>query len=159
MQLEKLLAAVPAGQWETKQAIVFDWYDGPRSGICRLANLEGEFLFELLEERLNPEGLDDRLFRLREVPLGTMEKTLAVLGELGHPENAVWVPIWKFADPMNQQRAEQFLEEVEAKARLLPVVVASRDLKHFQGCWSTEKTNGDVTDWFSTLGAPLVPGL
>lgn len=148
------LTAVPVDQWETQQAIVFDWHDGPREAILSLANPRGEFFFELLDERYNPEGLDERLFRVREIPAGTVAKTLSLLDELGQPEHAVWIPVWKFANAMSKEKAEQFLEEVQAKARQLPVVVASRDLEHFDGCWNTDKTNGQVVDWFSTLGVP-----
>ena len=159
MQLQERLSAIPPREWITNQAVIFDWYDGPRSGACRLANPEGEFLFDLLDERHNPDGLDDRLFRLREIPDGTMERILTALRELGHPDNAVWVPVWKFTNPTNRQNAEELLQEIESTARALPIVIASRDLEHFQGCWSTKNTNGDAADWFRALGVPVLPGV
>ena len=68
MKLEQLLGSLPCQKWQTRQAIVLDWYDGPRQGLCALDKPGGEFVFEILDERVNEQGLDDRLFRLRALP-------------------------------------------------------------------------------------------
>ena len=48
MDLEQLLTAVPVSGWRTRQAVVFDWYDGPREGVCALAEPACEFYFNCL---------------------------------------------------------------------------------------------------------------
>ncbi|MCI0682881.1 MAG: hypothetical protein L0Y71_12330 [Gemmataceae bacterium] len=159
MDLEAKLAATPVDKWTTKQAIVFDWHDGPREGLCALGHPEAEFLFELLDERHNPDDLDDRLFRLRQVPAGTVARALSVLSVLGGPTHCVWVPVWRFTDPAQQREAEKFLEDLQVKSSPLDVVIASRDLEHFQGCWRTENANGEAVDWFARLGVPATPSV
>ena len=94
MDLEKTLTAIPVDAWTTRQAIVLDWHDGPRQGVCSLSHPAAEFVFEQIDERHNPEGMDDRLFRLRHVPEGTVARALEVLGDLGGPDHCVWVPVW-----------------------------------------------------------------
>jgi hypothetical protein len=157
MTLESKLTAVPVDKWITKQAIIFDWHDGPRQGICALAHPQAEFFFELLDERHNPDDLDDRVFRLREIPVGSVAKALGVLSILGQPTYRVWIPVWRFADTAAQREAERFLDDLQANSSPVELVFASRDLEHFQGCWRTEQGNGEAVDWFAKLGAPTAP--
>ena len=159
MDLKKVLTAVPVDQWRTQQVIVFDWHDGPREGLCSLANPQAEFFFALLDERHNPDGLDDRLFRIREVSPGTVARTIKELRDLGAPDSVVWVPVWRFPNVANAQRAERFLEELRTKAAPLSVVIASRDLERFQGCWDAGTVNQPASDWFSSLSIPMNPGV
>ena len=51
MTLESQLVSIPPEQWKTRQAVIFDWYDGPREGICALEHPCLEFSFKLLAER------------------------------------------------------------------------------------------------------------
>lgn len=159
MDLKKSLAAVPVNQWRAQQVIVFDWHDGPREGLCSLANPQAEFFFDLLDERHNPDGLDDRLFRIREVPAGTVARAIEQLGDLGAPNSPVWIPVWSFPNEASRQHAEQFLGELLTTATPLSVVVASRDFERFQGCWDTATINQPAADWFSSLSIPLNPGV
>ena len=157
MDLAGTLLGVPAREWETEQAIVFDWHDGPVEGICALAKPGGEFLFKLVDERHNPDGLDSRLFAVRQVPLDSVNRILNLLTELGEPENALWVPVWQFEKAESQQAAERFLQELDARAQPVPVVFSSPDLKCFQGCWSAEDFNGEALSWSAIPGASLAP--
>jgi hypothetical protein len=154
MNLETLLTAVPVEQWVTRRAIAFDWYDGPREGVCSLAVPGGEFYFQLLEERYNPDGLDDRLYRLSELPPGSVEEIEKAIQDLGRPLNPVWVPLWKFPSEAARQRAEEVVQTVQGKARPTPLIVWSRDLEHFLGCWQIDLAPTDVADWFAALGIP-----
>src|SRR5436309_2373273 len=97
MDLEQLLTAVPVSGWRTRQAVVFDWYDGPREGVCALAEPACEFYFELLAEHPTPDDLDDRLFRISELPSGSVDELLAALGDLGPPAPQLWSPVWRFS--------------------------------------------------------------
>lgn len=135
MTPEQRLLAVPLERWSTRQAIVLDWYDGPREGLCALASPGGEFLFELLGERPNPDDLDDRLFLIREIPDGTVDALVADIQELGSPGGPVWVPVWRFRTESARERVEQRLRQIQTDARPISLVVSTRDLKRFLECW------------------------
>src|SRR5436309_2873396 len=96
MNLETLLTSVPPDQWKTRQAVVFDWYDGPREGIVALDNPGYEFAFKLLAERPTEDGLDERLFSLASLPPGYVAAIVDRLHALGTPKGPVWVPVWRF---------------------------------------------------------------
>src|SRR5207248_66436 len=98
MSLAAQLAAAPVARWRTRRAVVLDWYDGPREGVCALAEPACEFYFELLDERPTADDLDDRLFRLSALPPGSVAALLACLAGQGEPAGPVWVPVWRFAD-------------------------------------------------------------
>jgi hypothetical protein len=149
MSFEQLLASVPVDHWQTRQAIAFDWYDGPREGICSLANPAVEFFYSLLGERQNSDDADDRLFRLSEIPEGSVAsaiKSLADLGLASDLSNPVWCPIWQFPTDDAKLRAEQVLRDIEAGKKPTAMVVLTRDMIDFLGCWRV--------DWFSALGIP-----
>jgi hypothetical protein len=154
MAIEELLLSCPVGRWRTEQAIVFDWNDGPRQGIATLAFPECEFVFELIEERFNPTGLDHRLFRLRELPVGSVRSVLGLITQLGRPSKPVWVPVWKFATEVEKQEADRAIDVVLAEARATDLVVLSQDMEHFGGAWVVKEDQRGQTDWFGFLGIP-----
>jgi hypothetical protein len=152
MDLEAALTSAPVARWRTRQAVVFDWYDGPREGVCALAEPACEFYFELLDERPSADDLDDRLFRLSAVPAGTTDRLLDGLRDLGGPAGPVWVPLWRFDGDAARQRADQLVESAQASRRPSSLVIATRDMTQFLGCWTLTRPIEPVTDWFSYLG-------
>ena len=97
--LETSLSSLPPEQWQVSQVIVLDWSDGPRRGLCALAQPQCCFTFEVLAEHTSDDEADDRLFCLKEAPLDTVDQALSILGVLSQPTNPVWVPIWVFGTP------------------------------------------------------------
>jgi hypothetical protein len=154
MNLETLLGSLPPGQWRTKQAVCFGWYDGPLEGVCALTRPACEFYFELLDERYNPDGLDDRLYRLSEIPSGSVETTLRAVELVGKPVNPVWVPVWRFPNVEEQTKAEEIIEQIEATRRLTTLIVHTRDMEQFLGCWNIEANGQPIENWFKFLGIP-----
>jgi hypothetical protein len=138
MSLAIDLQSLPLGQWRTRQAIVFDWYDGPREGVCALAQPQAEVAFELLEERANADHLDDRLFRVNELPAGSVDRILAELTELGSPDQAVWAPVWAFASKTRQREVENRIDDILSRAIVTPIVISTRDMTDFLGCWQVD---------------------
>jgi hypothetical protein len=138
MSLEKVLLAVPPQQWVTRQVIAFDWYDGPRSGACALSHPPAEFFFDLVAERWNEDGLDYRLFRLGELPQGTVLEMEAAYSE--------------FQTEALRSGAQKKLKSLETRARPTSIIVLTQDMKTFQGCWEvTHQPNTRDIDWFSLL--------
>lgn len=159
MDFEDTLISTPASRWRTRQAVVFDWYDGPREGVCALAVPECEFYFELLDERTNPDDLDDRLFRASALPSGSLDRLLAGLRDLGSPTNSVWVPMWRFPNDGARRQATDLVEALRSARRPTAVVIATRDMMQFLGCWQVSRPEASVTDWFAYLAsAPSVAG-
>lgn len=154
MALEEILLSCPAELWKTGQAVVFDWYDGPREGVAMLAFPECEFTFELVEERHNPDGLDDRLFRLRELPVGSVQSVLRLLSRLGEPSKPVWAPVWRFATKTERHFADRAIDQVLAGARETGLAVLSQDMKQFEGVWVIGEDQPRRIDWFDALKIP-----
>jgi hypothetical protein len=142
MTLEETLLSVPFNQWRVGQVYSYGWYDGPRDGGCRLVTPACEFYFELIDERYNPDGLDDRLYRLSEIPLGSV----AEMEKLSHQ--------WRNSDPAISQEATRRLDAIRAARRPTDLVVYSTYMNEFLGCWRVDPAQTDVKDWFTFLGIP-----
>ena len=152
MSIETLLLTVAVENWTTQQAIVFDWHDGPRQGVCSLATPECEFVFDLVAERFNPDGLDDKLFRVREIPKGTIAKILPLVSSLGPPAIPVWVPVWSFANTSDRTSADNAIDEILNSSRHTSVFIRTQDVVTFLGCWKVDAIPPEGTDWFANLG-------
>ena len=146
------LTSLQPSNWVVDQVVVFDWFDGPRQGVARMAKPECEFAFELLAERHNPDGLDDRLFRVSELPAGSLARILDVIQRLGSPANAVWVPVWKFSSEDERLQADHEIDHILSQQKSTRLVIHSRDMTTFLGCWQDDRVGGEVQDWFLALG-------
>ncbi|MEZ6195880.1 MAG: hypothetical protein R3F20_09135 [Planctomycetota bacterium] len=136
----------------TRRAIIFDWYDGPRAGVCALETPEREFWFELVAERENQDDLEDRIFRLFDLPSGSVDGLLQQLGDLKQTSGRVWVPIWRHPSPAVLQRLSRAVESVRRRATATGDFLFTRDMIHFLASWRVEE-DVSVDDWFSFLGA------
>lgn len=126
----------PVEEWTVDQVIVFDWYDGPRQGVASLAHPRCEFVFDLIAEKPNPDDLDDRYFRLKELPLGSVQKVAKILEPLGTSTAEVWVPLWQFSSAAEERAAEEKINQQLAKAIPSDIVVCSREMLTYLGCWN-----------------------
>ena len=133
--LEISLSSLPPEQWKVRQVVVFDWLDGPRSGLCALAQPQCCFVFDTLGERPTEDDLDDRLFCLKEGPIDTMDQALSILGVLGPPTSPIWVPRWIFSTEVQRLETEQKLDALLAGLVETPLIIRTKDMLHFQGCW------------------------
>jgi len=151
MKLETAVFTRPTNEWVTRQVVVFDWHDGPREGIVWLDSPDCEFYFQLLAEKPTQDDLDDRLFRISEIPHGTVSNVLHAIRVLGEPSNNVWIPVWRFASDHDRHVAEAVIHENVNKKRETDLVIWTRDMKEFLGCWHSER-NGTPESWFTKLG-------
>jgi hypothetical protein len=142
MPFETALASLPPGEWVARQVVVFDWFDGPREGVAWMAKPDCEFFFELLAEQRTPDDLDDRLFRLSELPKGSVAGILAAIRVLGEPTNTLWVPVWQFGNEAERARADQEIDRLLGRRRRTSIVVRTRDMTDFAGCWLTDSVGG-----------------
>ena len=151
MHKQHALKSLPPKEWVSDRVVVFDWFDGARRGVVRMLKPKCEFLFELLAERLNPDGLDDRLFRVVELPEGSVAKILDAIHSLGDPVNVVWVPVWRFGSEEERVRADRELDCILSQRKETKLVIRSRDMATFLGCWQLERRSDQTSDWFSKL--------
>ncbi len=155
----ELLSSTKTEHWVARQAVVFDWYDGPRHGVCALAAPECEFVFDLLAERIDPAGLDDRLFRLRALPLGSIQRVLSVVSSfgIGTPNSTVWVPVWQFQSEADKKSADCQIDEILASAIATDLVLLTKDMRIFLATWriaNIESLELEDLEWFDRLGIP-----
>lgn len=134
-QLESTLLSLPPEQWQVKQAIVLDWHDGPRMGICEMLQPNCSFRFDILAERSLADDLNDCLFTLSETPHGIMKELLAILAELGSPETPIWVPRWSFESEEIKQEIEQKIDDLLTGLKRTNIIVRTSDMFHFTGYW------------------------
>jgi len=107
--------------------------------VCALRTPACEFYFELLDERFNPDGLDERLFRLSELPLGSIAQFEDAARSLGS------------ADEAGRCQARQHVDALRSQKRETALVLLSRDLESFQGCWLVEGGKSQLSDLFDFL--------
>jgi hypothetical protein len=143
ISLETAFTSLSSEQWKVDQVVVFDWLDGPRSGLCALAQPQCCFAFEILGERSTEDDLDDRLFCLKEAPIATVDQALSILSELGPPTSPIWVPRWAFNSPALRIEAEQKLDALLTGLIETPLIIRTKDMLHFQGYWISERRSPD----------------
>jgi hypothetical protein len=131
---ENLLFTSPA-RWQTAQAVMLDWYDGPLGGVCELAQPVCCFHFKILAVRNNPGDRDDRLFQVSALPLDSMQRLLQALTEIGPPSLPLWTPIWRFDTEAARLNAESQVTELLARGKDTCLIIQTPDMQHFTGCW------------------------
>jgi hypothetical protein len=154
MNTQKALMSQPPTAWIVGQVVVFDWCDGPRQGIARMAEPKCEFAFELVSERDNPEDLDDRLYRVSDLPEGSVTEILDATRALESPVNVVWTPGWRFESDEERLQADQVIAGVLSQQKDTGLVIHSRDMVTFLGCWPADAGTDQKQDWFALLGIP-----
>lgn len=146
--IDELLYSEPS-TWQVQQIIAFDWYDGARDGFCWLIEPTVEFHFKLLDERPTEEDLDDRLYSISELPKGTCKDILQDLLPLGEPAGKVWCPIWQHSDLTYLRKVEAKIDTLIERATPTSIVIYSRNMTVFLGCWKVIDDIRSIDDWFS----------
>jgi hypothetical protein len=135
VNLENVLSSLPVENWRTRQVIAFEWYDGPRQGVCALASPPCEFFFEIIKEQFQEDDLDDRWYRLSVISPGTVDSLINALRVVGPARQPIWTPLWRFPSEREQQEAEDAVDEVKRERRPTPIIIHSRDMIDFLGYW------------------------
>lgn len=71
---------IDISDWCITQSLVFDWYDGPKHGVCVLENLSMEVEYKCVAERYNPDGCDHRIFSISEIERGSVARLSRIMG-------------------------------------------------------------------------------
>ena len=106
------------------RVIALGFYDGPTEGVLQTAD-GAAYRFDLIAEEHNPDGLYDRTFALRPLPLGVFDEVAELVGGSAA---AVVVPRWPVAGPDRQAEIDRRLDTLLASARPSAWEVRCRDL-------------------------------
>ena len=151
-RIEAALVNTPCNLWRTRQAIVLDWNDGPREGLCALSNPGCEFHFELHTEKHAAADLDDRLYLISFLKTGSVDRVLEALNQLGEPTRPVWTPIWRFDPSRGRINAEKVLDGIVKSKRPTGLIVRSNDMQHFTDCLDISRNIKKFLTWFEYKG-------
>jgi hypothetical protein len=146
------LLSIPPGAWVLDRILCDDWYDGPLSGFCSLIFPPIEFYFERIGERHNPDGLDDRLFQIRQIRNGAVSELLNAMKDLGEPQGKIWSPIWTHPNAEYLRSLSERIENAIEAAGEPQAIIYTRDWSSFLGCWQLTAPIASIDDWFSFLG-------
>jgi len=137
--------------WVVQQSIFLEWHDGPLSGFCSLKNSMFEFYFDMISNRESEDNLDDRLFRVYPVKIGTMEVLLENLSILGKPQGSTWIPIWTHQDKSRLDDLDVAIKKLINGATSSNLVIMSNNFESFTGCWEIKDSFESIDNWFTYL--------
>ncbi len=146
------LGRVNPTKWIVRQSIVFDWFDGPKQGICALDFPLAEFEFRCIAKKHNPNGVDHRLYTLHELPIGSVDLVLDLIGQLGTPESKVWIPVWNFGTEEEKQHVDARIDQLLDKSESSNLVIYSYDTVSILGCWFLDSLPTHPEELFDLLG-------
>jgi hypothetical protein len=134
-ELERILFGTPAQSWRTRQAVILDWHDGPREGLCELETPKCTFYFEIFAERKSGDQFDDRLFRLFELESGSVDRAIAAFHPAHPPTTPVWAPHGPYESEEERQRVEDAIEIIASNRTLTRVLCRTKDMIQFKEVW------------------------
>lgn len=143
--------------------VIFDWYDGPTSGILVCEACTAEYAFSMIDWDSQHEI---RVFSLAPLPSGSLQEVIDFFGQA--PEWPVWFPA-HLKTPTEEFRSRLgTLDRILEKAGMPKFIVAWNRSR--QRCivsrpvqpevaqeiadWFTLDDPSSVYDWFSYLGLP-----
>jgi hypothetical protein len=119
---------VPASEWVADRVVVWDWCDGAREGLCRLARPAVEFYFGIAAERPMPDDLDDRLYFVSGISVGSVEAVLR-------------------AEAAQDLAAEEAAIAATIASRSAPKwILRTQDFVSFDGVW--QRPDVQPASWF-----------
>ena len=148
----QLMDKIPAVEWVPRQSIVFDWFDGPKHGICALQYPPSEFEFTCIAERLSPDGVDHRLYSIAELPEGTVDQVRELLTDLGTPHVPVWVPVWNLPSSDERQKVDGEIDNLLRVRKATNFVIYTLDMSAILGCWRVDSIPKEPDSLFDLLG-------
>lgn len=132
--LGRVLQSIPVKAWKTKRAVVLDWYDGPREGLCELAQPSCGFYFKMFGAAADIHQ-PGNLFRISEIDLDLFRAVDAHLQAWQESTTNVWVPIWTFTDHHQRMTIEMGITNLIKTSRPTNLIICTNDMRLFKGFW------------------------
>ena len=127
--------------------IVFDWFDGPREGVCALTIPDAEFSFECVAERYNPEGLDHRLYSISQLRSGAVDEIANLTRLVDGHLNEKSISKWKY----NIEEGRLFepeIDEILESAQSTNLILYTLNFREFLGCWYIDPMPDNIDELF-----------
>jgi len=140
------------------RVLALGYYDGPTNGVLQCGDGGPVCKFNLIEGPFSTEdGLwDMRVFAVAPLPGSALALLTEGYSRFWAPLWPVWVPIWYFSDPADEQAMNQLTDEVLSQAGPVEWVIATTDLlTTVRAARSvTAEDLVQVSDWLAFLGVP-----
>jgi hypothetical protein len=136
-EFERRLLDTPTQQWTTRQAVILEWHDGPREGLCELANPSLTFYFEILAEcHLNGQ-FDDGMFRIYALEDGSVERAINILRAVNprEPTKPTWAPYGLIEDEAENQRVMAEIDAIVSNRSSTRIICRTADMILFTEIW------------------------
>lgn len=132
---EQHLASRLPAEIEIEQAIVLDWYDGPLEGFLTIVDLNFTWYFQIVAEKTRSEAPDDRLYLLFEAPINSVDRLTEVLAEDERATKPLWIPSWRFRDPLTRKRADALVADLKNHVTEARIILRSSNLLQTEDIW------------------------
>jgi hypothetical protein len=112
------------------RVLALGYYDGPTNGVLQCGDGGSVYKFDLIEGPFSIEdGLwDMRVFVAAPLPGGVLAQLAEAYSRFWAPRWPVWVPMWHFADPAEEQAMNRLTDEVLRQAGSVEWAIATTDL-------------------------------
>ena len=129
-EFDKAFKTLPTNKWAVEQLIILDWYDGPRSGFCKMTRPKVRFYFEVIADCYLQDDTDDHLFQLSDCPTEKLDAVIEIFAKVGQPQKPSWIPSGNM-DLEDEKQIETIISELEASS----IIVQSHNMTEFSCCW------------------------
>src|SRR5262249_14377819 len=112
------------------RVVALGYYDGPTQGVLQCGDDGPVYKFGLIEGPFSADdGLwDMRVFAVAPLPGRALARLTEAYSRFWAPRWPVWVPMWHFADPTDEQAMNRLSDEVLGQAGPTEWVIATCDL-------------------------------
>lgn len=134
--------------------IALDYHDGPRAGLLECGTCGQAYRFERLDEWINHEDGDLRIFSLAALPPDAFPRLVTILKPYQAPRWPVWAPLWQFPTPAAETETDRQVQEILDSAAPPTLAIATSNLMG-EILTAHDLTGLDLThvdDWFTFLG-------
>jgi hypothetical protein len=147
------------------KVISLGFYDGPTSGVLQCETCSANHKFDMLDW---DEQQEVRIFRLAQLPSGSLDRCVRVYADIGSPRWPLWVPSVESSSPETRDAVNRTVQQVLDSAEPATVVMAwvpsadmilsatrvpAEDLSNAPDWFSADEP-AITHDWFARLGLP-----
>lgn len=119
-------------KWKVEQVIVFDWYDWPRRGFCKMAQPATCFYFEVLADAYSEEDTDDHLYQISSCDTTNFDEVIQIFTTVDQPRKPIWIPSNNSNLSADDERE---IAQIISQVKPTDIVIQSRNMLEFSRCW------------------------